>query len=102
MKTFELPLNPYAETFQVEIGGKSYMMRTHWNNALQRWTMDLGTSNERWMICNMALVAGQNLLMQHDHLKLGFQLWVQMDGKPEEEPGIEGFGKESTLLVVTE
>lgn len=100
MKTFEIPLNPYAEKFQIDINGQSYFMRTHWNDALACWTLDLGHSAEKLLICNMALVAGRNLLMQHEHLNLGFELWVQVDGKPEADVGIEGFGAESALLVV--
>ena len=97
---FEIPLSPFAESFQIEINSATYYMRTHWNGALQRWTLDIGRSADNWIICNIALVAGQNLLMQHDHMKLGFELWVQVDGQPEEDVGIEGFGEESALLVI--
>lgn len=100
MKVFEIPLQPNAEKFQIEINGTNYFMRTHWNDALNCWTLDLGHSAEKLLICNLALVAGCNLLMQHEHLNLGFELWVQVDGKPEADIGIEGFGAESALMVV--
>ena len=100
MSIYRIPLNAYAEQFQIEIDGTNYHMRTHWNEALGRWTLDLGTGGEHWLICNMAMVAGVNMLSQHEHLGLGFGMYVQVDGDPTADVGAEGFGEGSELLVV--
>ena len=45
---------------------------------------------------------GQNLLMQYEHLKLGFSLWLQVDGLPEAEAGYENLGTEARLFAEVE
>ena len=99
---YRVPLNPFAEQFQIEINGTNYLIRTHWNEAIKRWTIDLGTSGEHWLICNMAMVAGVDLLAQHAHLGLGFKMLVQVDGDSAADVGAEGFGDGSELFVVIE
>lgn len=99
---FRIPLNAFAEQFQIEIDGKTYQMRTHWNDPTKRWTLDIGRSGEEWLVCNIALVAGVDLLAQHRHLGFTFGLYVQVDGDPYADVGEDGFGDEASLLVVLE
>lgn len=100
MSSFEIPLNKFAEEFNVEIGGVTYLLRTHWNQALNEWTLDLGRSVNEWLICNLALVAGQNLLQQYDFLNLGFELYAVTDGDNYADPTETNLGTDSHLVVV--
>lgn len=52
MKTFEIPLNTFAEEFNVEINSVNYLLRTKWNEPLQAWTLDIGRSENDWLIRN--------------------------------------------------
>lgn len=101
MKTFEIPLNAFAEEFNVEIQGVNYLLRTKWNEPLQAWTLDIGRSENDWLIRNLALVAGENLLQQYEHLKLGFGLIVVTDGDENADPTETNLGTDSHLIVVT-
>lgn len=86
MKTYEIPLNSFAEEFNVEINGVNYLLRTKWNEPLQAWTLDIGRSENEWLIRNLALVTGENLLQQYEHLKLGFGLIVVTDRRRKGRP----------------
>ena len=99
---FEIPLRPRAEEFQIEVAGKEWTIRTHWNAALQRWTIDIGRSASDWLIRNLSLVAGHNLLSPFSHLSFGFGLWLQVDGDSEGEATEENLGTEGRLLAVIE
>lgn len=100
MKTFEIPLNAFAEEFNVEINSVNYLLRTKWNEPLQAWTLDIGRSENEWLIRNLALVAGENLLQQYEHLKLGFGLIVVTNGDEKEDPTETNLGIDSHLIVV--
>lgn len=99
---YEIPLNGNSESFSVEIADKTYFFRVYFNHELDQWVLDLGTSNKNWIACNIALVTGQNLLMQYEHLNLGFSLWLQVDGLPEAEAGYENLGTEARLFAEVE
>jgi hypothetical protein len=97
---YEIPLNAYAEEFNLELAGTLYTFRTHWNKPLGAWTLDLGTSNDEWLILNLALVAGVNLLEQYGHLNLGFKLFAITDGKSEADPTESNLGTDAHLVAV--
>lgn len=101
MAILEIPLNPYPELFQIEINGTPFYLRTHWNVAMQRWTIDVGLGENDWLIRNLALVSGVDLLEQYEHLGLGFELRLWVDGNIEGEATFENLGNEARLLVVT-
>ena len=99
MAVFEIPLNNRPEKFDIEIAGQQFVMRTHFNVPMQRWTLDIGRSESDWLICNLALVRGQNLLEQYEHLNLGFGLHVYVDGDGTGEATFENLGSDAHLLV---
>lgn len=99
MAVFEIPLNNRPEKFEIEIAGQQYVMRTHFNVPMNRWTLDIGRSETEWLIRNLALVNGQDLLMQYEHLNLGFGLHVFVDGEPMGEATFENAGTDAHLLV---
>lgn len=99
MSVFEIPLNDFAEIFQIEIAGQNFTFKTRWNESLNRWILDIGRDEQTWIINNLAMVSGIDLLSQFDHLQLGFQLYVQVDGDSEAEMGESNIGKEARLLV---
>ena len=102
MAIYEIPLNPYAERFQIEIAGEPYYLQTHWNVPMQRWTLDIGRSETEWLVTNLAMVNGLNLLEPYEHLGFNFELRLWIDGDLEGEASYDGLGTAAKLLVVTE
>lgn len=102
MTIYEVPLRPRAEEFQIEIAGEEWTFRTHWNAALSGWTLDLGRSSTEWLVTNLALVAGHDLLAPFEHLSFGFGLWLMVDGDMEAEATEENLGTEAKLYAVIE
>jgi hypothetical protein len=94
-------LNPYGESFDVVINNRSVTMRTKWNDALGVWCLDLGNSSDDWLIRNLALVTGDDLLGQYKHLGLGFALYAYVDGG-EGDPDSENLGTDGHLYAVAE
>jgi hypothetical protein len=101
MSVCEIPLNDYAESFTVELAGAPYTFKTKWNDALGAWVLDIGKSSDEWLIRNLAIVTGGNLLEQYEHLNLGFELYAVTDGKPETDPSAN-LGTDSHLYAVTD
>lgn len=99
MSVFEIPLSARPEKFDIEIAGQQFVMRTHFNVPMDRWTIDIGKSESEWIIRNLALVAGQNLLEQYEHLNLGFGLHIFVDGEPTGEATFDNLGSDAHLLV---
>lgn len=81
----EIPLAGYPEQFEADIGDKTYLFRVRWNDQLSRWTLDLGNSEDDWLISSLPLVPGQDLLWQYGYMALGFQLYFQCDTDEEAE-----------------
>lgn len=102
MTVLEIPVSNRPERFDIEIAGQQYVMRTHFNVPLGRWTIDIGKSETEWIIRNLALVRGENLLAQYEHLNLGFGLWVYVDGDPDGEADFDNLGTDAHLFVTTE
>lgn len=99
MDIFEIPLRPQAEQFQIEIAGSEWTLRTHWNGALVGWTVDIGRSETEWLVVNLALVAGHDLLEPYEHIGFGFGLWLQVDGDADAEATETNLGTEARLLA---
>ena len=101
MAVFEIPLAGYPELFEIELAGGTYLLRVRWNHELGRWTLDIGRSSTEWLVRNLALVPGENLLAQYAYLGLGFELHLQCDERPDSEAGFENLGTEAHLYAVT-
>ena len=101
MAIIEIPLNPFSEQIENEIVGQNFSFKTRWNEFLRRWVLDIGRNKNDWLISNIAMVAGADLLDQYEHLKLGWKLVLQVDGRPEDEADESNLGKEARLLVIT-
>nr|DAN99551.1 MAG TPA: hypothetical protein [Caudoviricetes sp.] len=99
---YEIPLNSYPESFSIEIQGQPFFLRTHWNEPMQRWVLDIGRSTEEWILTNIAMVAGVNLLEPFEHVGLGFGLVLASDEIPQDEATFDTLGTSTHLIVVTE
>lgn len=101
MAVYEIPLSGMPEQFEIELAGGTYLVRVKWNHELGRWALDLGRSATEWLVRNIALVPGGDLLAQYEYLGLGFELYLQCDGRPDAEADFENLGTETHLYAVT-
>jgi hypothetical protein len=102
-QTYEIPLTPQAQTFSVTLAGATYDMTLTWRDAPALgggWMLDLADASGNPLIQGIPLVTGADLLAQHAHLGLGFQLYIQSDGDPAAAPTYTSLGVTSHLYAV--
>lgn len=102
MPSFELPLNPFPETFSVSIANTPYRGRTRWNQHLSAWVLSLRTTEDAPLVENIPLVQGVNLLEQLQYLEICKGLEVTMDSSATDTPGFADLGGDAHVYVVTE
>lgn len=101
MKIQEIPLQGVSEIFEVELQSVTYQLRVKWNHKLKQWALDIARGTQ-WIIRNLAMVAGQDLLLQYSHLNFAFELWVQVDGDRNADATFDNLGTKARLLVITD
>lgn len=104
MSNFLIPLTNVPQNFQIELGGKNYLMTCRWNDAPEGgWCVDFadGVTNEP-IIANVPLVAGVDLLDGLAYLGFNGSLFVYTDGAELQPPTLENLGVESNLYFQTE
>lgn len=69
MNVYEIPLNNTNQKFKINLGGKSYKLRTIYR--LDTWYLDVMDPDETPLVCGLPLVMGDNLLNQHQHIIRG-------------------------------
>lgn len=99
--TFEIPLSPTPQTFEVAILGVTYSVALNYcNTDLGGWMLDLSASDGTAILTAIPLVTGHDLLEQYGYLGLGFGLWVATDADPDALPTFDSLGVSSRLYAV--
>lgn len=77
---YEIPLKPYAQSFQIALNGSSYKLTLRYSDTDQGgWLLDLADSLSSPLIAGIPLVTGSDLLGQYRYLGLGISLIVASD-----------------------
>lgn len=98
---YELPLTPIAQTVSLSLAGATVRMTLAWRDAGgSGWCLDLADADGAPLVAGLPLVTGCDLLGQHKHLGLPFELWVQGDPDPSAVPTYAGLGTQSKLYAV--
>lgn len=97
MSTFEIPLTPEPQTFDVDLAGRGYTIDLEWHNG---WTLALSRDGVR-LVSSIPLVTGTDLLGQYGYLEIGGALVIASDNEPLAEPTQANIGKQSKLYFVT-
>lgn len=99
--TVELPLTPDSQSLSVQLQGVTYQLTVTWREALGGgWVLDLADENSVPIVAGLPLVTGSDLLAQHGHLGLGFELRVQTDHDPDAVPTFDNLGVLSHIYAV--
>ncbi len=98
--TYEIPLSPQPQKFQIVIAGVTYGLRVYWSAAAQAWVLDIQDVNGTTLLNGVALVTGADLLEQYAYLQFGFGLFVGNDDSLFGVPTFQSLGLNSHLIAV--
>ena len=99
MQSFEIPLTPVPQTFNVSLVGVLYQFTLQWRDPAG-WFLDIADSNGNAIVSGIPLVTGVDLLAPYGYLNFQFQLWVKTDAA-DAPPTYTNLGSTSHLYVAT-
>lgn len=102
-RVFRIPLNNRPQRFEIELGGRAFIMIVRWNPAMPNWTMCLldGETQETLLNC-LPFTTGLDLMSQFRHIGIDGSFVVVTDGNEFATPTLENLGGESNLYYVVE
>lgn len=98
--TYEIPLTPQPQTFNIVLGAVQYALTLVWNTAAQAWLLDIADNTGVPLVNGIPLVTGADLLAQYAYLELGGALYVQTDSNADALPTYSNLGTDSHLYFV--
>lgn len=102
MSTYELPLNPYPETFSVSIGNVNYRCQTRWNQHLAAWVLSVRDTSNASVLENLPLVPGVDLMGQFQYLEICKGMAVVLEGTSGGDyPKYSDLGSSAHVFVTT-
>jgi len=102
MAVFEVPLSATPQTVTVPVLSTAYQFTLLYRGTDDGgWVLDIADLSGVPLLSGMPLVTGADLLAQHGHLGLGFELRVSTDGAPDAIPDFADLGAPSRLYIIT-
>ena len=101
--TYEVPLTPDPQTFNIILGITEYALTLYWNPADEGgWILDIADAKSGdALAAGIPLVTGTDLLSPYAYLGFAGQLFVATDGDQDAVPTFENLGDQSHLYFVT-
>ena len=101
MPTYEIPLKPQPQMFQIPLAGTTYKFTILWNVVIGCWVLDIASSESVPLLQGLPLVTGADLLAPHQHLGFDGSLFVMTDGDVDAIPTFVNLGSTGHLRFVT-
>lgn len=101
MATYEIPLSPEPQKFQINLAGITYSVLLIWNDIAAVWVLDIATALEVPILRGIPLVANVDLLEPYPYLNFGGQLIAQTDNAVSTPPTFNDLGTIGHLYFVT-
>jgi hypothetical protein len=98
--SYEIPLEPAAQTFQIALAGYTYAVTMWWSTATACWNISIADPNGAAILDSIPLVTGVDLLGPYAYLGFGGQLVVQTDHNPDAVPTFENLGTTGHVYFV--
>lgn len=102
-KVFRIPLKPLPQRFEIELGGRAFIMIVRWNPAMPNWIMCLlDGETEQFLLNCLPFTTGLDLMSQFRHIGIEGSFVVVTDGDQFATPTLENLGSESNLYYVVD
>jgi len=98
--SYEIPLEPASQTFQIALAGVTYSITLWWSSASSTWNINIADANGVPIISSIPLVTGVDLLGPFGYLDFGGQLVAQTDHNPTAPPTYDNLGTSGHLYFV--
>ena len=98
--SYEIPLEPNPQTFQIALAGIVYSITLWWSSASDSWNMSFADANQVPIIDSIPLVTGVDLFGPFEYLDFGGQLVVQTDHDSGAIPTYANLGSTSHVYFV--
>lgn len=100
---FRIPLSNVPQRFEIELGGRSYIMIVRWNPAMPNWIMCLldGETEQPLLNC-LPFTTGLDLMSQFHHVGIEGSFVVVTDGDEFATPTLDNLGGEANLYYVVD
>jgi hypothetical protein len=96
---YKIPLKSVPQKLNIELAGELYRMTTAYNNYDAVWYMYLYNA-DGGLLVTIPLVAGLNLLYQHQHLGVGGALAAVCDAHPLDSPSLSEMGVDGNVYFI--
>lgn len=98
---YKIPLIAEPQTFDIEVGGTSYIVTTKWNGELPAWELTAKyTETGETLFDALPLVTGVDLMAQYKHLGIDGTLFCTTFGDEDAPPTLENLGIQSFLYYL--
>ena len=125
MPTYEIPLIPSPQTFNISLVGVTYTFSLNYRkanagvidaptgadaevpgfiidtNTLDNWVLDISDAVGNPLIFGIPLIPGIDLLGQYAYLNIGGALTVSVSGDPDGVPDYAGLGTKGKMQFTT-
>lgn len=101
MATYEIPLSPQAQFFQISLSGVVYNLRFTWCEPNATWIVDVRDASSAPVVLGVPLTTGADLLEQYGYLGFVGQLIARTDHAPDAPPTYANLGANGHLYYVT-
>lgn len=99
---YEVPLTAEPQRLTVMLSGVAWFLTLSWNIPLGVWVLDFADADQVPVLSGVPLVAGCDILGQHQHLGFGGSLVAQADASEFLPPDFTNLGTTARVLFVTE
>jgi hypothetical protein len=101
MTSYEIPLSPEPQRFNIKLAGVERILRFYWNGLSTCWCLDIFTGSTP-LLQGVPIITGIDLLAQHKHLNIGGSLIVQTDYDLDAVPTFDNLGQTGHLYFIVE
>lgn len=96
---YQIPFDPKAQSFTINLGGISYQLKTTWNGTASCWILDIASADGTPLASGLPLVPGVDILSQVPNIGIAGKIFVQ--GSPKSvTPGYADLGTTGLVFFV--
>ena len=90
--SYEIPLSPNPQTFQIALAGITYTLTFQWNTVANSWTLDIADASGNPIVSGIAVVTGADLLEPYGYIEFGGALTAFTDHDLATPPTYDNIG----------